>query len=262
MLSRVQELKQVFILNQFDHKKLYPSEKALREVERMNRVSINENPDPWSKKTDNTLKIVSLNCAGLKAHFQDIQTDDRLNKADIIHLVETSLNEEEDEQAFTLDGYEQKFIKTGNGKGIGTYYNHDKVRPDEEVKTDKFQIAKFKHKVLDIINVYRSQSGNSLELLEHLKRLIETGRTTIITGDFNICFMENFSNRMTQGLLSLGFDQLVHEPTHIRGRHIDHVYFLDPSNRLRPIIDRYSPYYSDHDGICITIPEVTESQQI
>jgi hypothetical protein len=188
------------------------------------------------------LKIVSLNCAGLKAHFQDIQTDDRLNKADIIHLVETSLNEEEDEQAFTLDGYEQKFIKTGNGKGIGTYYNHDKVRPDEEVKTDKFQIAKFKHKVLDIINVYRSQSGNSLELLEHLKRLIETGRTTII--------------------LSLGFDQLVHEPTHIRGRHIDHVYFLDPSNRLRPIIDRYSPYYSDHDGICITIPEVTESQQI
>ena len=69
--------------------------------------------------------------------------------------------------------------------------------------------------------------------------------------------MENFSNRMRQGLLSLGFDQLVPEPTHIRGRHIDHVYFVDPSNRLKPIIDRYS----DHDGICITIPEVTESEE-
>ena len=55
----------------------------------MNRVSINENPDPWRKETDNTLKIISLNCAGLKAHFQDIQTDDRMKKADIIHLVET-----------------------------------------------------------------------------------------------------------------------------------------------------------------------------
>jgi hypothetical protein len=54
----------------------------------------------------------------------------------------------------------------------------------------------------------------------------------------------------------MGFDQLVHEPTHIRGRHIDQVYFLDPSERLKPIVDRYSPYYSDHDGICITISEL------
>jgi hypothetical protein len=175
--------------------------------------------------------------------------------------VETSLKEDEDEDAFILDGYSQRFIKIGNGKGIATYYNHDKVRPVEEVKTDKFQIGKFKHKFLDIINVYRSQSGHSLELLEHLKKQIEAERITIITGDFNICFMENNSNRMIQGLLSLGFDQLVHEPTHIQGRHIDHVYFLDPSNRLKPILERYSPYYSDHDGICITIPEVNEIEK-
>jgi hypothetical protein len=226
----------------------------------MNRVSINENPDPWSKETENTLKIVSLNCAGLKAHFQDIETDDRLQKGDIMHLVETSLKEDEDEDAFTLNGYDQRFITKGIGKGIATYYNHEKVRHVEDVNTDKFQIAKFMHKDLDIINVYRSQSGSSLELIEHLKKRIEAGRATIITGDFNICFMENFSNRMVQGLLSLGFNQLVHEPTHIRGRHIDHVFFLDPSDQLKPIIDRFSPYYSDHDGICITIPEVTENE--
>ena len=152
-----------------------------------------------------------------------------------------------------MDGYEQKFIKNGNGKGIVTY---SKFRPIEEIKTYKFQITTFKHKVLDIFNVYRSQSGNSLELLEQLKKQIKAGRPTLITGDFNICFMQNFSNRMIHGLLSLGFDQLVHEPTHIRGGHIDHAYFLDPSERLKPIIERYSPYYSDHDGICITIPEL------
>ena len=68
--------------------------------------------------------------------------------------------------------------------------------------------------------------------------------------------MENFNNRLVQGLLELGFDQLVHEPTYIRGRHIDQVYFLDPSKRLKLTIDRYSPYYSDHDGICITIRDL------
>ena len=116
MLSRVQELKQIYILNKFNPKKLYPSQKALRELERMNRVSINNNPGPWSKDMDNAIKIASLNCAGLKAHFQDIKTDDRLQRADIMHLVEISLTENEDESAFALDGYKHKFVKNGNGK--------------------------------------------------------------------------------------------------------------------------------------------------
>ena len=256
MLSRVQALEQVYIINKCDPKKLYPSQKALRELERMNKISINNNPDPWSKATDNTLKIASLNCAGLRAHFNDIKTDDKLQKADIIHLVETSLTKEENIEEFTLEGYAKTFINIGNGKGIATYYDDEKLRPIEEVKMDKYQITKFKHEALDIINIYRSQTGHSVELLENLKKQIEPGRITIITGDFNICFMENFNNRLVQGLLELGFDQLVHEPTHIRGRHIDQVYFLDPSKRLKLTIDRYSPYYSDHDGICITIRDL------
>ena len=127
---------------------------------------------------------------------------------------------------------------------------------------EKFQIAKFQHEALDIINIYRSQTGHSVELLEKLRKLIDIEKTTIITGDFNICFMENFNNRLIQGLLGMGFDQLVHEPTHIRGRHIDQVYFLDPTNRLKLIVDRYSPYYSDHDGICITIEDLIPQTEI
>jgi exonuclease III len=261
MLSRVQELMQVYILNKFDPKKLYPSQKALRELERMNKISMNENPDPWRKKTENTLKIAALNCAGLKPHFEDIKTDDRLLNADLIHLIETSLTKEDDEEEFILDGYKQSFMKMGQGKGITTYYDQEKIIQIAEVKKEKFQITKFKHKSLDIINIYRSQAGNSLELLEHLKKLIEDEQITLITGDFNICFMENFNNRLIQGLLQIGFDQLVHEPTHIRGRHIDQAFFRDPSKRLKPIIDRYSPYYSDHDGICITLRDLVPQNE-
>ena len=145
---------------------------------------------------------------------------------------------------------------------INRYYKPEKLEPAGEANTDKFQIAKFKHKNLDLINIYRSQSGNSVLLLEKIKEQMEAGRITLITGDFNICFMENFTNRMIQGLLTLEFEQLVHEPTHIRGRHIDHAYLMDQSGKLNPIIDRYSPYYSDHDGICITIQELNPKDDL
>ena len=150
-------------------------------------------------------------------------------------------------------------LKSGNGKGIVTYYDETKAHPAEQIKREKFQITKFKHNKLDILNIYRSQTGNSLELLEELKRLLVLDRPTLITGDFNACFIENFSNRMIQGLVEIGFDQLVHEPTHIRGRHIDHAYIRDPHDELKPRptgtpharakMNRYSPYYSDHDAI-------------
>ena len=106
---------------------------------------------------------------------------------------------------------------------------------------------------MDIINIYRSHTGHSLELLDQLKKMIEDERLTLITGDFNACFLENVKNRLIQGLLTLGFDQLVHEGTHIHGRHIDHAYLLDPTGKVSPIVERYSPYYSDHDGICMTM---------
>ena len=77
MLSRVQALDQVFFIKKFDSKKLYPSQPALRELERMNKLSINKNPNHWwaPKENDAVLKIVALNCAGLKAHFPDISAD-------------------------------------------------------------------------------------------------------------------------------------------------------------------------------------------
>ena len=84
-------------------------------------------------------------------------------------------------------------------------------------------------------------------------------RVTLVTGDFNICYVENFNNRLIQGLLELGFDQIVHESTHIRGRHIDHAYILDPHGMLEPTVHRHSTYFSDHDGILITLSKKEET---
>ena len=131
------------------------------------------------------------------------------------------------------------------------------MKSADQVTTEKFQIGKFVHERMDIINIYRSQTGNSFQLLQHLIKIIEDGRRTLVTGDFNTCFVENFDDRLIQGLLSLGFSQLVHKGTHIKGRHIDHAYIRDPTGEVNSKIDRYSPYFSDHDGICITLTNIS-----
>ena len=121
---------------------------------------------------------------------------------------------------------------------------------------DRFQAAKFKNEKIDIIAIYRSHSLNSFNILQELTKLIDLRRTTLIVGDFNLCYKENGNNRLIKGLEELGFKQLIHEPTHVRGRTIDHAYLLEEKRTMKIVIERYSPYYSDHDAICITIPEL------
>ena len=80
---------------------------------------------------------------------------------------------------------------------------------------------------------------------------------TVICGDFNICYQATRNNRITKYLENNGFTQSVREPTHIKGRQIDHFYFKQGNNFLEnPIISRYSPYYSDHDAICATLKKI------
>ena len=47
MLSRVQQIEQVFILGELDESKLRTSQIALQELHRMKLVSLNTNPTPW-----------------------------------------------------------------------------------------------------------------------------------------------------------------------------------------------------------------------
>jgi exonuclease III len=173
---------------------------------------------------------------------------------DIIHLIETSLEEDEDSPLILLD-YEYHLTSAGRGKGIATYYKASKFKHEEDFKTKNMQITKFSAPNLDVMNVYRSSSGNSQELLAKLVEMMTPGKPIIITGDFNICFMNHGKNRMSKGLIdNEGLQQLMMEPTHILGGHIDHVYWKDHLHIwMEPILERYTPYYSDHDASCITL---------
>ena len=198
-------------------------------------------------------KIASLNCAGLKSHFQDVQSDDTILKLEIIHLIETSL-EENEESPLNIGGYEAHILSVGNGKGIATYYKTSIYNMQQDYITPTMQITKFCTKSLDIINVYRSNKGNSVELLKKLQEMLTPGISTLISEDFNICQLINPNNRMSKALINTGFQQLVNEPTHILGGHIDHVYWNSRNKEWEdPILNRHSAYYSDHDAMCITM---------
>ena len=72
------------------------------------------------------------------------------------------------------------------------------------------------------------------------------GTTTIVTGDFN--FDKKETNSLTVFLGARMLRQLVNWPTQREGRTIDHCYV---SKNARVQITRHSPYYSDHDALCI-----------
>ena len=47
---------------------------------------------------------------------------------------------------------------------------------------------------------------------------------------------------------------MIQRPTQIQGGHIDHIYWLDRDGRFaQPSVEFYSPYWSDHDALLVTI---------
>ena len=251
MLSRVENLEQVYILCSLNEEKLKPSIKALAELEAMNKRSINKNPIPWKQKKENAIKIASLNCMNLRNNFNDIISDNTLLESTMLALSETWL---EHETNLHLDGYSAHFNSVGPGKGLAIYFKAETFKHIEDIKKQKMQLTKMRSPDLDVIALYRSEQGNSSELLEHIIQLIAPDKNTVICGDFNICYLATRNNRITKYLEQNGFIQLMKEPTHIQGRLLDHFYFRPrQTDDVKTEVFRYSPYYADHDAICTTI---------
>ena len=84
--------------------------------------------------------------------------------------------------------------------------------------------------------------------------MIDKKKPTMICGDFNICAEREKTNGVTVMLEKLGFKQLVTDATHIEGGHIDHCYWLDGRGECKlPTLEKYSPYWTDHDAILETL---------
>ena len=184
--------------------------------------------------------------------MEDIKVDQKLLIADIILLQETSLEIGSANQSIISTHPIMLHVKQGRGKGVSIYM---KEKYDDKTITigQGYQMAAISCKGLKIINVYRSSTGSKEEICDKFDEWIDDPFTTIVCGDFNLCGQRETNNKITRHLLTSGLTQLVKEPTHIRGRQIDHIYLRESRHMKVLDIERLSAYYTDHDALLLTL---------
>ena len=256
MLSRVQELQQLYILEELPEGKIYANHLAMKEIERLIEVSLNRNPTEWEKEhNESRLKVFFLNCRSIQNKFENIKADISLLKSDLIILTETWLTKENLEDGYSLNSYNTNFNNRGRGKGIVSYWKGNFGSP-QNTNNDGFSISTIESEKLKVIGVYRSQDGDIVNLLDEIKGFVDTEKTTVIGGDFNVCALTQRKNDVTKNMEEMGFTQLVTQATHENGRALDHIYIRQgKTTRFDWALEYFPKYYSDHDGIGLTMWE-------
>ena len=262
MLSRVQNISQLFISETVPRKAFRTNTKCLAELERLTNISINKNQPLWEKINKNNIKIATLNCHSLLDKIHHIKADTSIWFADIVCLSETWLMTDVPHEALYKDGFNLEINSYGSerGKGIATYFKTDVFSPGINIKERDVQISVLHSSDLDVISVYRSIDNKTS--INHLSNLICHKKAILICGDFNFCYIDQKRNSIAQFLNNSGFSQHVLHATHLEGGHLDQVYFRDQSKTRIIDVLMYSPYYTakDHDALLVTVlKEATES---
>ena len=258
MLSRVQEITQLFILERLPIEKLKPSEIALAEVDRLNSVSLNNNLPGWYSKSDQTIKIVFLNTRSLPKHHQDITNTWPLCSSDMLCLSETWLPSiYKDNGTYDISGFNQPhFVSHGRGKGLATYATLD-FQASEHINLANCQISVIENAEVKVITVYRSSSASVHVTLSKILSLHDETKIVVIVGDFNVDSMKDPHNALSVGLKNYGFSNLSRAATHIQGGCIDHCYIKLPGNpcgaHLSAELVLMSLYWTDHDALILSL---------
>ena len=251
MLSRVQCLSQLFILEVLPEDKIKSFTEALEELKRMEELDISK-PDEYDSSC---LKIVSLNTRSLNAHIDDIKADHDLLASDAILFQEVWSNHQNQNEEYHLMGKSLQLNCKGRSRGIATYYS-DNFDPLVNITEEAYQITSIKTRDLIIINIYRSNDCNDICLTDHLNELISSDNVSIvICGDFNICQREDSDHPVLSFLKRNNFIPGFNppEPTHVSGRCLDQVYFKLMKNIKILKVIRSPCYFSDHCKVNITL---------
>ena len=246
MMSRVQSLEQLFILNEFPQEKIYPSDVAMEELNRLYHVALNEKEKSKARKA----MILTFNVRSLLKNYKNISQDKRFT-ASVIALQETWCDPSKENNNLKLQGYEMHLVSQGRGKGVATYFRPG-FQVGGAVNVSSYQMSKVSCKNYDVVNIYRSQNCNKQDFLKDLGSLVHGSKPCFIVGDFNIDCLKTPDDAILKKITSSGFKQIVDFPTHDQGGALDHVY----CKRIpfEPKIEFAFSFHSDHAMISIAKP--------
>ncbi len=142
----------------------------------------------------------------------------------------------------------------GDGKGLATYSKND-FNLDKTITMPGFQITVYSSSLIQSVAVYRSAGTSLVDVTNAILSHLDHEKVNVILGDVNVCVKKEPNNVLTDSLLGIGFKQMSNKPTHTQGGIIDHTYVRDAQGLFgTPILYRFSPYYSDHHSLCLSLP--------
>ena len=252
MLSRVEDDKQLVIIDKIKEKAFRIDEQAMAELQRMNARSMNANPTAWRREGGSVTKIAALNVMNLRNNHRYAAQDPTLLLADLICLSETWIEGENDESECRIEGYQANFNSAGNGRGIVGFFKPDVFSHQADCKLGAAQLSLFVSEEVDVIHIYRSQQQSLQELVEKVQEWRNDDKMMVVCGDLNVCLKKEPNNVFSRSMEDQGLKQIGKEATHERGGQIDHLY-VSSQAVAGTSLERVSMFYSDHDALCITV---------
>ena len=142
MLSRVESIEQLYIVNEFMDEKLYASHVAIEELDKMNKRSVNENPSSWLNRSDSEDRICILNAGSLRTQHSHLKLDKSILKSDVIALPESWIWPSETTDNLEIEGFVSHHNAVGRGHGIAVHYKESKFKHVEDIKEETIQLTK------------------------------------------------------------------------------------------------------------------------
>ncbi|XP_052690977.1 uncharacterized protein LOC128168860 [Crassostrea angulata] len=247
-------------------KKIYADPDVKTSLSIMEKFVPNAVGDIGQIQTEECKTIILLNVQSLRAHIQDIKSDNRLSKADFICLTETWLKDQDDLSEYEIPGFNFYSISRGmcyddssntfcklsqaRGGGIGVFQ-----RKEENIRVHELPLKNIEGMTLElckeniiIIVIYRPCIINVSFFLDALQKVVivyqERGFQCVVIGDFNEDARTN--GPITSFLQSKGFKQRVDFSTTESGTILDHIYVTEG---LSVKVVKVPVYFSYHDAI-------------
>jgi hypothetical protein len=272
-MSRVTSKKGLFIETDNEialQKKIYADMDIKLALSCMERYFVDGNKD-CGEDTENYITFLLLNVQSLRAHFQEVISDDRFTRGEVVCLTETWLKDSENVQEIEIPDFHLHHItrkqcydnssdlftkmQAARGGGIGVY----KKKMNKEIiinALDCKNIEGISIEICDdetmIIILYRPSVLPVEIFLKRLQTVMDlyTKRfpNIIIAGDLN-------EDTKVKGPIqsfceSIGLVQIVDFHTTEGGTTLDHVYVKDPQ---KVSVRKVPVYFSYHEAVEIRL---------